>query len=123
MAPSSALQVTPLVIGTSTAVTCDTRRVRADAEERCTEVARSAWDAGNPVAGQTEDDWKRIANVAVRRWRSAHRRLRKNASHYDRIEDLAKGLRDQMEADPSLAGPLIEDYRSLAGRLAEVIVE
>ena len=35
-----------------------------------------------------------------------------------RIEDLAKGLRDHFEENPQLVGPLMDDYRHLAGVLA-----
>jgi hypothetical protein len=35
------------------------------------------------------------------------------------IRDLAKGLADAFEADPRLAGPLIEDYRFIAGELLD----
>jgi len=39
------------------------------------------------------------------------------------VEDLAKGLRDRFQVDPSLTGPLMEDYRHLAGRLAAVLAD
>lgn len=57
--------------------------------------------------------------VAARRWRSFDRRRAKRDSDLGaRTEDLAKGLRDHFEESPQLAGPLMEDYRFLAGILA-----
>jgi hypothetical protein len=39
------------------------------------------------------------------------------------VEDLAKGLRDRFEVNPAAAGPLMEDYRHLAARLAAVLAD
>jgi hypothetical protein len=50
-----------------------------------------------------------------------HRRKRKRFVYADRIKDLAKGLRDRFERNPQLVGPLMEDYRYLASRIAEVL--
>ncbi len=43
------------------------------------------------------------------------------ATHTGRVEDLAKGLRDRFESEPTLTGPLMTDYRHLAIQLAAVL--
>src|SRR5690348_16747654 len=81
-----------------------------------------ARDAGSPVASGDDESRRQIAAVALRRWRSGHRRIkRKIPTHEQRIEDLAKGLRDTFEFDPSLTGRLMSDYRHLARVLADVL--
>lgn len=63
----------------------------------------------------TADD---VIEVGWRRWQSFKRRRWKAAGSWDqRLEDLAKGLRDAFEPDGRLVGPLIEDYRHLASHL------
>jgi hypothetical protein len=58
----------------------------------------------------------------LRRWRSfGNRAGKRRPSDEARIEDLAKGLRDCLEPDRSLVGPLMEDYRYLARVLAPVL--
>ena len=80
------------------------------------------WDDGCPVVGQDAGSWQDRARVAVRRWRSFDRRSkRKPSTREERIEDLAKGLRDAVERDPRLVGPLMEDYRHMARTLAGVL--
>ncbi|MFC7359370.1 hypothetical protein [Nocardioides astragali] len=65
------------------------------------------------------DDIEAIVTVGWRRWNSFERRNGKRSSGIEvRVEDLAKGLRDKFERQPSLTGPLIEDYRHLARTLA-----
>lgn len=60
----------------------------------------------------------RPPEVALRRWRSFGRRAGvKSATRDQRIEDLAKGLRDAFERDRHLVGRLMEDYRHLARTL------
>jgi hypothetical protein len=84
-----------------------------------TQTVTAAWEEGCPVAGGDADD---TATVALRRWRSFDRRgPAKRATFEDRVEDLAKGLRDRFEADPAMVGPLMEDYRHLASCLAPVL--
>jgi hypothetical protein len=84
------------------------------------EAIERAWETGCPVAGPAARE--QLASIAVRRWRSFGRRTRKRRpSDSDRIEDLAKGLRDALEADRSLVGPLMEDYRHLARVLAQML--
>lgn len=77
---------------------------------------------GSPVAWP--ESANRMVDTAWRRWQSFQRRHRKGrASFEDRVEDLAKGLRDAFEQEPRLAGPVLEDYRHVAtvlGRLFEV---
>lgn len=81
------------------------------------EVLGNAALAGSPVVRADAID--RMAEVARRRWSSYARRHPSNAALADRVEDLAKGLRDSMENEPALAGPLMEDYRFVAAKLAE----
>jgi len=87
--------------------------------------ARDAMDQirkdGSPVVTpETADD---VIQIGWRRWQSFERRHRKNAGSRDqRLEDLAKGLRDTFEADRDLAGPLMEDYRHLASTLGQVFI-
>lgn len=72
---------------------------------------------GSPVVGA--DNIPAIVTVGWRRWNSFERRKGSQTSGHElRVEDLAKGLLDRLERDPSLAGPLIEDYRHLARVLA-----
>ena len=84
---------------------------------------RCAWDEGCPVAGQDLDRRTKQANVAVRRWRSSSRRHPRKLTPQVQVEDLAKGLRDAFEADPKLVGPLMEDYRYLAARIADAMTD
>jgi hypothetical protein len=81
--------------------------------------------AGSPVAGQQNSDRERIVENALRRWNTFPRRNRKTVGDpfERRIEDLAKGLRDQVERQPSLTGPLMRDYRWLARKLAEILTD
>lgn len=74
--------------------------------------------SGSPVV--CEDGVDEMLSVARRRWQSFERRnARKRAGDLGaRIEDLAKGLRDHFEESPQLVGPLMEDYRFVAGVLA-----
>ena len=82
-------------------------------------VIGRAWDEGCPIAGPDGRD--RLARSAIRRWRSfAHRTRERHPSTEARIEDLAKGLRDSLEADRNI-GPLMEDYRYLARLLVPVL--
>jgi len=78
---------------------------------------RAAWEDGCPVAGHPEE----LAPLAVRRWRSAERRIKGETDRESRIRDLAKGLMQIYEDDPGHVGPLKEDYRYLAQRIAEAI--
>jgi hypothetical protein len=61
----------------------------------------------------------------MRRWDTFPRRNRQVGGDpaERRIEDLAKGLRDQVERRISLTGPLMNDYRWLARKLAEILTE
>jgi hypothetical protein len=83
-------------------------------------VAAELWESGCPVA--SPDGRETMVRVAVRRWRSSGRRGgAKPQSRDERIEDLAKGLRDAFEADRRLVGPLMKDYRHLARSFADVL--
>ena len=72
-------------------------------------------ESGSPVLHPDTIDETLV--LATRRWRSYHRRHRTD-DPATRTEDLAKGLRDALEADPSLTGPLMQDYRHVAAALA-----
>ena len=62
-----------------------------------------------------------MALIAIRRWGSFARRHRpQDDTPERRIEDLAKGLRDHFEDDPSGIGSGMESYRWLARRLEVV---
>jgi hypothetical protein len=90
---------------------------------RCS--ARDAVDQlhrdGSPVVRpEAADD---VIELGWRRWQSFERRHRKGAGSWDeRLEDLAKGLRDACEPDRGLVGPLMEDYRHLASTLGQVFM-
>jgi hypothetical protein len=85
------------------------------------EVARTALlelcRSGSPIV--REENVDEVIAIAARRWRSFDRRNAKRSGDLDaRTEDLAKGLRDHFEVQTHLVGPLMEDYRFLAGVLA-----
>jgi hypothetical protein len=81
--------------------------------------------SGSPVAGCNAANRQETACAATRRWRSFSRRSPhpERATHADRVEDLAKGLRDRLESEPALTGPLMTDYRHLAAKLAAVLAD
>jgi hypothetical protein len=95
-------------------------RSRDDLVALAIRAVRAAREAGCPVAGGDPDV---IAKVAVRRWTTFDRRVRRRAAvdlTLDRrIEDLSKGLVANFEKDRRLVGPLITDYRHLARAIAE----
>ncbi len=95
--------------------------MRHEMQAVCKETVAAASSVGCPVAGQSDDDHAEIAATALRRWFASERRLKPAASYAERVEDLAKGLRDRFESDPSLVGPLMEDYRWLALQIADTI--
>lgn len=88
-------------------------------------IAEAEHLSGSPVAGRDDANRREMVEVAIRRWRSFSRRCRhpERAAHAERVEDLAKGLRDRFEFTPTLTGPLMEDYRHLAGKLAAVLAD
>ncbi|WP_350276142.1 hypothetical protein [Kribbella sp. HUAS MG21] len=78
-------------------------------------------ESGSPVVRRDRVD--ELLAVAVRRWRPYPRRNpRRPADLALRTEDLAKGLRDAFEPEPGLVGPLMQDYRHVAGALARELV-
>jgi hypothetical protein len=91
--------------------------------ERLLDVVSTEYQSGSPVAGHDYAHRQETASVAMRRWQSFSRRTKhpERVSHADRVEDLAKGLRDHFETEPALTGPLMADYRHLAARLADVL--
>ena len=93
--------------------------------DRLLAALEEARSAGSPVVGAEAADRQQMARSAVTRWNSFARRNRKRDGDLfeRRVEDLAKGLRSELDARPSLVGPLMGDYRWLARRLAEVLTE
>ena len=87
-------------------------------------VIAQLWEDGCPVAApHPAKGGEDTAKLALRRWRSFQRRVRgKSWKREERVEDLAKGLRDAYETDRHLVGPLMEDYRHLARCLADVLI-
>jgi hypothetical protein len=93
--------------------------------DRLLATVEAEHQSGSPVAGHDDANRREMVKVAIRRWRSFSRRSRhpKRAAQADRVEDLAKGLRDRFEITPALTGPLMEDYRDLATKLATVLAD
>lgn len=92
-----------------------------DLHERLMTVVAQAEEEGCPVVSPHLSSQQRIVETALRRWRTYTRRQkRRRTPPAERVEDLAKGLRDASERDPRLVGPLMEDYRYLARQLAVV---
>jgi hypothetical protein len=90
--------------------------------QRLRTVAAELWESGCPVA--SPEDRETMVRIAVRRWRSSERRGgAKRQSRDERIEDLAKGLRDAFETDRRVVGPLMDDYRHLARAFAEILMQ
>jgi hypothetical protein len=90
--------------------------------QRLRTVAAELWASGCPVASPVGHDT--MVRIAVRRWRSFERRAgAKKHSPGERVEDLAKGLRDALETDPRVVGPLMEDYRHVARAFATVLAQ
>lgn len=93
--------------------------------ERLLAVVEAEHLCGSPVAGHDAANRQETVKIALRRWRSFSRRSRypERATHVERVEDLAKGLRDHFEIEPALTGPLMTDYRCLAAKLAVVLAD
>jgi len=92
---------------------------------RLLDVIEAEHLSGSPVAGRNPEDRQETARTAMRRWRSFSRRSShpERATHDERVEDLAKGLRDHREREPALTGPLMTDYRHLAAKLAALLAD
>jgi hypothetical protein len=116
------VETAPLVLDSFLAQLVRDEPRPADAREndfdRVVSAIRAAWDEGCPVASDPE----RTATVALRRIASIRRRLRGAPGRDQRIEDLAEGLRDRLEENPQLTGPLMEDDRDLAARIVDAQV-
>lgn len=82
--------------------------------ERLVAVIEAASRDRCPVAPSDPEIVVRLANVARRRWSRGEGR-----EPAAREEYLAKALRDALEDDRRLVGSLMEDYRYLAGLLAQ----
>jgi hypothetical protein len=93
--------------------------------ERLLAAAEAEHLSGSPVAGHDDAARREMVKTAMNRWRSYRRRSRhpERATYADRVEDLAKGLRDRFETSPELTGPLMSDYRSLAAKLAAILTD
>lgn len=86
-------------------------------EETTRTALLELYRSGSPIV--REENVDEMIAIAARRWRSFERRRAQRSGDLGaRTEDLAKGLRDRFEAQPHLVGPLMEDYRFLAGVLA-----
>ncbi len=60
--------------------------------------------------------------VGIRRWQSFDRRnRRRHPTRADRIEDLARGLRQGFEPQDRPPGRELQDYRCVAQALADVL--
>jgi hypothetical protein len=93
-----------------------------DISEQLVAALAELWAAGSLFVGRSEAEHREVADIALRRWNSFHRRQkRRSSTHERRVEDLAKGLRDAFEDDPRLVGPLMEDYRHIAAVLADIL--
>lgn len=76
---------------------------------------------GSPLVRPENADT--VIEVGWRRWQTFERRRPNAGKKWDqRLEDLAKGLRDAFESDRRVVGPLMEDYRHLASTLGQVLV-
>jgi len=82
------------------------------------QAVAAAWEEGCPVAGSTEEQRRKIAQVALRRWRSFARR-QPTADHEERVRHLAAGLGERFHGGN--LGPLREDYRFLANAIGRAI--
>ena len=88
-----------------------------EALARVLRAIEAAWDGGNPVASQPDE----TAHIAIRRWRSSRRRHVDQDCYSARVDDLAWGLATKT-TPKKLVGPLIEDYRDLSQRIAQVLI-
>lgn len=78
------------------------------------------WNEGCPMAHPA--DRSRMIDIGLRRWQSFERRnKRKCPTLDDRIDDLAKGLRDAFEPDRKMVGPMMKHYHCVATALATVL--
>jgi hypothetical protein len=86
-----------------------------------TVAVEACWNEGSPVAGQSKDAWRRVAQVAVRRAKSFERRGVSKMNRDAQIRDVAEALVGRFERDPGLVGPLIIDYLYVAQKALEAI--
>ena len=68
----------------------------AELVTRLTTAIKQAWEEGCPVAAGSITECEQEALAALRRWNGFMRRNR-NGNTKQRVEDLAKGLRDAYE--------------------------
>lgn len=84
------------------------------------EAVEYLWRQGCPVAAPAGR--AALISVAFRRWSTQRRRLRPRQllDRQDRVQDLTIGIRDAMEPDRGLVGPLVVDYQCVAEVLLDV---
>lgn len=76
-------------------------------------------ELGCPAGHGTDAQHEEMARIAVRRWRSIDRRRKGPTSRSQRIEDLAKGLRQHFATDPKLED--LTHYRCVAHAVADAL--
>lgn len=78
---------------------------------------------GCPVAPSTEEQALKMADIAVRCWRSFNRRSPKQSNDLDaRVEDLARGIAEKFERGGwPMVGALICDYRWLTQQIVPIL--
>lgn len=81
-----------------------------------------ASEDGCPVAPWRPETQALQARYAVRRW-SRRRRWSKEPTHDERVDDLAKGIVERFDDRPERVGPLIGDYRFLAGCVGSALAD
>jgi hypothetical protein len=86
-------------------------------------VLARAWEAGSPVAGQSVEQRREMAAVALRRMRSFARRGVPINDRPSCVRDLAKGLASRFEIEPRLVGPPIRDYEFVATALLDAYAD
>lgn len=92
-------------------------------DERIRAAVRAALETAGGPAG-VSDVIDQATEISLRRWRSYDRRARqRRPTDADKIEDLAKGLRDAFEPDRNLVGPLMAEYRWSAQAVAAVLLQ
>ena len=90
---------------------------RSNLIEIAQQIVEAAHNEGSPVAGDAE----KIAKVAVRRLLSGSRRGISPGDRDRMVQDLTKGLIQNLEQDEVLVGRLKTDYEWLAGEIIDAL--